>query len=91
MSELKRSLLGALHGLLSPLFFRDLILLQIYFCHHVLVLSAENFLRYGIKLSLQEKHATYTNEVTMNQHNWPKRSLIGERNHSAENPRSLNG
>jgi hypothetical protein len=55
------------------------------------ILSAENFLRYGIKLSLQEKHATYTSEMTINQHHRPKRSLIGERNHSAENPGSLNG
>ncbi len=48
-------------------------------------MSAENFQSYGIKLSLQEKYATHTIEVTINQHHWSKSSLIGERNHSAEN------
>jgi len=42
-------------------------------------LSAENFLSYGIKLSLQEKLATHTIEVTINQHHRPKRSLIREK------------
>jgi hypothetical protein len=49
------------------------------------------YCRRGIKLSLQEKHATHIIEVTMNQHHRSKRSLIGERNHFAENPGFLNG
>ena len=55
------------------------------------IVPPENFLSYGIKLSLQEKHATHTTEVTIIQHHRSKSSLIGERNHSAENPGSLNG
>jgi len=53
--------------------------------------SPENFLSYGIKLSIQGKHATYAIEVTINQHYLSKRSLIGEKNHCAENPEFLNG
>jgi len=37
-----------------------------------------------MKLSLQEKQATHTIKVTMNQHHGSRSSLIGERNHSAE-------
>jgi hypothetical protein len=54
-------------------------------------LSAENMLSYGMKLSLQEKQATHIIKVTSNQHHGSRSSLIGERNHSAENPRFLNG
>lgn len=42
-------------------------------------------------LTSSKKHATHTIEVTINSHHRSKRRLIGERNHSADNPGFLNG
>jgi hypothetical protein len=42
-----------------------------------------------MKLSLQEKQKTRTIEGVMNQYQWSKRGLIGEKNPSAENSRFI--